>query len=305
MIFQFDSEIAKKYGVNEAIFIWNLYRWLDYNKKNNLKQASRDGRIWSFQTCKEIAKDFEFFSVKQVRTITAKLEELGLVIVGNYNKLGQDRTKWYTLNNDVLLYFNKDFYNDIDSNFINNCHLPKWANGAELSTNPQNQLPKRANANAQMGEPLQDIINNTDVINNYNNLTRACEYGSSKQITANENKQIEFWTNELARKIDDLKFFKEELTRVFKTDSLVDTVFDTLAKFIVKENDFVLKGETHKYSYVVELIKNMRFSLFNKIIFALTEKDPPRIKQISDYRNYILKIVVANDPQKLYAKEGE
>ena len=90
----FDTEVAKECGINAAIIYENIKFWIEHNRKNgkNLKE----GKTWMYSTQKELSEQFEYLSVKQVRTALEKLETAGYIIKGNFNRSGYDRTCWYT-----------------------------------------------------------------------------------------------------------------------------------------------------------------------------------------------------------------
>lgn len=122
----FNTIFATYYGVHEAILIAHFQHWVNYNKR--LGQNFKDGRTWTYQTRKEIAAWFPYFTEKQVRAITNSLEKQGVLIKGNYNKKGFDKTIWYAFENEEIFTI---------------AHLGK---GAAQMGNPS----------AQMGKPIPD-----------------------------------------------------------------------------------------------------------------------------------------------------
>ena len=100
MTFTFDEEIAKKYGVNEAIFIQNIFFWQRTNEAN--EKHFYDGRYWTYNSIKAFTEIFSFWSIKTIRNIIDKLEKLGVLVSGNYSKSTYNRTKWYSLQNGVI-----------------------------------------------------------------------------------------------------------------------------------------------------------------------------------------------------------
>jgi DNA-binding HxlR family transcriptional regulator len=54
------------------------------------------------------SKQFPFWSQKTLSRTISSLEKQGLVISGNYNQKGYDRTKWYTIDYDALELLEKD-----------------------------------------------------------------------------------------------------------------------------------------------------------------------------------------------------
>lgn len=104
--YQFKPEIAELYGVNEAIFLHSLSFWLTKNWSN--ERNFHDGRYWSYDTYKDIAKRFPFWTVRQIERIIASCKEQGAILVGIYNEDKTDRTKWYTMAGEAeAIYFPK------------------------------------------------------------------------------------------------------------------------------------------------------------------------------------------------------
>ena len=106
MEYSFDIDFAKKYGVDEAIMIKSFQYWIRLNKAN--KSNFYDGHYWTYNTISALSELFPFWSEKQVRTILQNLLKLNILIKGNYNKLGFDRTIWYAFQNEAeFLQINK------------------------------------------------------------------------------------------------------------------------------------------------------------------------------------------------------
>lgn len=91
----FEVKVATEVGVNAAIVYENIAYWVKHNEKQgkNLKE----GVHWMYATQKELAEQFEYLSIKQVRTALEKLEEHGFIRTGSFNRHGYDRTTWYTI----------------------------------------------------------------------------------------------------------------------------------------------------------------------------------------------------------------
>ena len=117
-----NPDLALIFGDSDmALIFQQLHYWINLNKEYALRgNASIDtfheGRFWCFQTYEEWNKEFKWISYNTVRRKMQKLENLGVVISGNFNKLVMDRTKWYTidykrlleLQNEVLLEKEKE-----------------------------------------------------------------------------------------------------------------------------------------------------------------------------------------------------
>ena len=101
MDYHFDVEHAKRWGVEEAIFLQNLIYWLRHNKAN--RKGQKDGHTWSYNTLEAFGELFPFWSVKQIRRIVASLVQQKVIIKGCYNDRAYDRTCWYALADESLL----------------------------------------------------------------------------------------------------------------------------------------------------------------------------------------------------------
>lgn len=111
--FVFNEDIAKKYGVDGAIIIQNLYYWIEHNAAND--KHFYDGRYWTYNSQKAFAELFPFWTINQIKRIVTKLKKAGAIHVGNYNKNPYDHTAWYALDESVLKILNPNFINEVKS----------------------------------------------------------------------------------------------------------------------------------------------------------------------------------------------
>jgi hypothetical protein len=165
MEFSFNVEFANRYGIDEAIMIKSFQFWIRLNKANG--NNFNDGKYWTYNTNKSLALYFSFWSEKQVRRIIESLVDKGILIKGNYNKIGYDRTIWYA-------FVNEDLY--LSDNF----HLPDNGfdqKGNTILPNGQMDISKRANRFSRTGEPIpvaNQVLNtftNSDIIENLPDFT--------------------------------------------------------------------------------------------------------------------------------------
>lgn len=93
-----DMELASEIGLNESIVAQQLNYWI------NTKSAKLiNGKKWIYNTYQNWQRDsFPFWSEATIRRSFTKLEEMGIVETGNFNKAGFDKTKWYTVNTEKL-----------------------------------------------------------------------------------------------------------------------------------------------------------------------------------------------------------
>jgi len=114
----FNVEIAKQYGINEAIMLENLCFWVAKNKANN--RHLYDGEYWTYNSQKAFTELFPYWNRNQIQRILSKLEVEGLIKKGNYNKAAYDRTLWYTLTEKSYKLFN---INIVQNQTIENINL--------------------------------------------------------------------------------------------------------------------------------------------------------------------------------------
>ena len=93
--------LAEKIGLNESIVLQQLHYWL--KKSDNV----RDDYKWVYNTYEDWNRQFPFWSVSTIRRTITKLENMELIIIGNYNKLKIDNTKWYRIDYEKLAHMSR------------------------------------------------------------------------------------------------------------------------------------------------------------------------------------------------------
>lgn len=141
----FSVDLAKIYGIEEAIILDNIAYWVYINKAN--ENNYNDGKYWTYNSAKALSQIFIYMSEKKIQRLLARLEELGLIISGNYNKLSIDKTKWYALSDEM-----EQFYF-----------------GFRLDKNVQWRLDKNVQPIPNINNIIIDINNKTNLNNNINN----------------------------------------------------------------------------------------------------------------------------------------
>ena len=131
----FDVEDAMKYGVEKAVVLSNIRFWLNNNKNKDLSAVKHDGYYWMYNTARDMSNVLPYFTQSKVQRLLKQLEDDGILIVGNYNKVKYDRTKWYTLS---------------EFTYDENCIT---------------QTPELTNGNEQIEQPIQDSKTNTKTNN--------------------------------------------------------------------------------------------------------------------------------------------
>jgi DNA-binding Lrp family transcriptional regulator len=101
----FQPSLAVKYGVHGAIVLQQIHYWVNHVGPDGRRYGEEhDGVRWIHNTIKEWQEtNFVYLSESQVWRAVKKLESSGVIITRNdLNKFGYDRTKWYSVNYEVL-----------------------------------------------------------------------------------------------------------------------------------------------------------------------------------------------------------
>ena len=93
-VHSFYLEDAEKHGVEKAALLYNIKFWLDHNKTNS--KNYHDGAYWTYNSAESFQKQFPYLTAQKIARLLRELEKDGAILVGNYNKAGYDRTKWYS-----------------------------------------------------------------------------------------------------------------------------------------------------------------------------------------------------------------
>lgn len=180
-----NTDLALVLGdLNEAIVLNQLNYWLGINRKAGKNFI--DDRYWVYNSYSDWkAKDFPYWSEKTIQRTFTRLENKGIVVSANYNKLGIDKTKRYTIDTEKLQELVDEFNSDED----------KMTNRQDNMTDRQDKMTCRE---GQCDRPLPEIT--TENINrDYNSeITGEVHTSVSEKQTARVTRQ------EMQAKIDDM-----------------------------------------------------------------------------------------------------
>jgi hypothetical protein len=116
----FNTELAKRYSIEEAILVEHLYWWIRRNECNS--EMEKEGRVWCYMTANGMSEYFSYMNSQKVRRISIKLNERGKVLIGNFNKVATNQTLWYAFSDDFIQELSKlgyDFSKMKNGNFKN------------------------------------------------------------------------------------------------------------------------------------------------------------------------------------------
>ena len=99
--------LAIRLGLNEAIALQQVHYWLRTVEKSQSRKPNQpnflDDRWWTYSSYREWReRNFPFWSEKTIERTFRSLENLGILISGNFSKNKFDRSKWYTIDYDRL-----------------------------------------------------------------------------------------------------------------------------------------------------------------------------------------------------------
>lgn len=146
----FDTRVAKDCGINAAVVFENIKFWIEHNRKTGKNE--KDGKHWMYQTQAELSEQFDYLSVKQVRTALAKLEEAGYIIKGNFNRHKYDRTTWYAVTDKANAEAIEDT-NVEEDNTPQKAEILEASASVEDSANDNAERGERQNARKRQQEP--------------------------------------------------------------------------------------------------------------------------------------------------------
>ncbi len=160
--------LAKKIGLNEAIILQQVHFRLLISKHDY------HGHKWIYNSYPEWHNEFPFWSERTIMRTFKKLEELGyLISTDEYNKMRQDKTKWYRLD------YSKLGYGQNGSSIVTTCQYGDGQSGTTDSDKVAPPLPKNIKSNKKYNVELLDIVHdiidylNSKALKNYRATTAA------------------------------------------------------------------------------------------------------------------------------------
>lgn len=209
-----NTDLALVLGdLNEAIVLNQLNYWLGINRKAGKNFI--DDRYWVYNSYSDWkAKDFPYWSEKTIQRTFTRLENKGVVVSANYNKLGIDKTKWYTIDTEKLQELVDEFNSDED----------KMTNRQDNMTDRQDKMTCRE---GQCDRPLPEIT--TENINrDYNSeITGEVHTSVSEKQTARVTRQ-----DMQAKKDDMLYRFSEICDNSIENETIRRVVKNAFCRYM-------------------------------------------------------------------------
>lgn len=150
----FDINIAKRFGIQAAVLLKNLYFWIEKNKANDTNYY--DGYYWTYNSKKAFSDLFPYMTERQIDYTLKKLIDEEIIITGNYNKMAYDRTLWYAIT--------KKGYS-----ILQNCEMEetKMSNGNNGDVKPIPDINTDINSNNKPNKKVSKKISFDELIDTY------------------------------------------------------------------------------------------------------------------------------------------
>ncbi len=130
----FDADLAVELkSIDLAVLVHHFQFWIRHNAA--IERNFHENRTWTYQTLKDIAAHFPYWSEKQVRVMIDKLVAAKILIKGNFNTNAYDRTIWYSFQDEQRFSVSRD-----------------------ICPNGQMDSPKKANPFTEKGTPIPDPL---------------------------------------------------------------------------------------------------------------------------------------------------
>ncbi len=235
-----DRELAKAFGLNEAIVLQQLNYWL-----NGKSAKLINGRKWIYNSYKQWQKDnFPFWSLATVRRAIENCEKKGLIITGNFNKAGFDKTKWYSIDYDAV---DRGMSKRCAQNEQTDCS--KRANGVaqneQTNTRDYSEITTEITTDNNSRAEPDGVADKTKTIVDYLNEKTDSHY----KATTPKTKQLVQARLKEGFSVDDFKTVIDKKTATWLNDNKMNKYLRPLTLFGTKFEDYLnekVKGQPNK-----------------------------------------------------------
>ena len=149
----FNINIAKLVGIEEAIILNNFRHWHLKNKANEKNYF--EGRYWTYNSIKALCEIFCYMNKNKISYAISKLVDSGFLIKGNFNENKYDRTTWYSINEELInKYVSENPYSKNEKSISENSEMEdeKIRNG--VRENQKSNTDIKTNINSNIRNPV-------------------------------------------------------------------------------------------------------------------------------------------------------
>ena len=197
----FNVELAKEYGILEAIILNNLQFWIEKNRANGTN--FHDGHYWTYNSAKAFSELFPYASQKQIRKALQNLIGEGIIQTGNYNKNPYDRTLWYSFTekgNRIFQTVNIDLPKRENGNDIEGQPIPnnKTDNKTDnkLKESKKEESNNTQNQQVEISEELKQMQKEIELLKAENEKLKTKKEKPKKQTKSYDEQITEYTENE-------------------------------------------------------------------------------------------------------------
>lgn len=283
-----NKTLAREIGLNEALVLQQINYWIEINKRSGNNYF--EGRYWTYNSIRAWHEnDFDYMSIDTVKRTFSKLEKMGYLIVGNFNKDPRDKTKWYSINDKKLeeLYYEmrekklnqeREIREEATHNVMPNALVQ---NAPMQYSNMPQPLPEITTKNST--EITSDISSNTSIYPSFYEISDDLDMegmvdGNKKIKTYQScleelrestgyNDHYQIGNKEIARGYDEIIKVLADVM-MLNPDDIVTINQVKLPAYIVQER-FRAINSFHM-DYIVETLRNNESKIRNVRAFILT-----------------------------------
>lgn len=231
----FDVELAKEYGILEAILIQNIYFWIEKNKAN--KKHFYDDRYWTYNSKKAFSEMFPYASERQIKYSLEKLIKKRILITGNYNKQWSDRTLWYSFSDIGLSIVQKRQMQQLIMSNENGQNCPMSTNNnvqaiPYINTDNKPNIKENIKEDSEISSNLEiykEIVNYMNVVNEHHRFNVKIPFSYKYQSKATQ------------------KLINARLREGYNIEEFKDVIWWGYKKFV--ENEFTTQNGESSYKY--------------------------------------------------------
>lgn len=223
-----NTDLALVLGdLNEAIVLNQLNYWIEINKKAEKNLV--DGKYWVYNSYSDWRiNNFPYWSEKTIQRAFTRLENKGVVLSANYNKLAIDKTKWYTIDTEKLQELVDEFNSDED----------KMTNRQDNMTDRQDNMTCRGGQNDR---PLPEIT--TENINR--DYTTENKYALSESKDSSRGDIYAFSAEKGGSKSDVIKNLAVEFADCEPSDWRIEELNHIIDYFLEQYNKTLNMSHIH------------------------------------------------------------
>ena len=113
----FSVDEAVSVGLEKSIIMSNFRFWLEKNKANG--KNVHDDHYWTYNSSKALSLIFPYWSQQKIARLIRELEEGGYLLSSNFNKVGYDRTKWYSMPEYSIVHIKTNHCSNLNNGTFN------------------------------------------------------------------------------------------------------------------------------------------------------------------------------------------